>query len=285
VVISGVAVTVIGCIFGLVRSSQEMWNFPRSKTWLPVWSSVPPLALFIFRTIAFLYNLSVQIGGFFVFDIGQLQYFTIWNYCLLVLFFGMGAVVSGLACFAKSNPDDPPNLFHKFFIVTYQICLTLVVIVDTVLWGILYPLAKKANEDHPGSFDMYIILNFFSYNQHGINFVWLLIEFLLNDLPFFPVHVFCVLLWAACYAIFAWIFNSFTDWWAYPFLETRVPESPLWYIGLLAIHVIIFFVWYGFYRLKLRCLVPDSGFQLLDPLDLDGKNINESRDPRSQNYD
>lgn len=51
------------------------------------------------------------------------------------------------------------------YVVLFQIVFTLSIIVDVVLWGILFPGALKANEEHPGSFDMYLILNFFRYER------------------------------------------------------------------------------------------------------------------------
>jgi len=266
VCITLVALVCCGSIAGLWFYKVSIWRFPQPKTWKSQFN-ISPTILLVFRILAFFYNLGVQIGGGIVFGAGQFQFYTIWSYIFLILFFGVGSVVSFLGV-QNLQRSQVPTLLDKIFVVMYQMTLCQVLLVDAVLWGILYPMAIKANEQKPGSFNMELILNFFSYNQHGGNFVWIFVEFVLNDLPLFPIHLLWAFLWTATYAVFTWILHTLTDIWPYPFLETHVAVAPLWYGGILALHVFFYFVWYGGQQIKQKyCGTYKPQFHLVNMVD------------------
>ena len=71
-------------------------------------------------------------------------------------------------------------------------------LVTIVLWGILLPAdLMKYHVCHE--------CNFFSYNQHAVNTVVLLVEFGLNDLVVTWHHVGLAVIWSVTYCVFSWV--------------------------------------------------------------------------------
>lgn len=168
------------------------------------------------------------------------------------------------------------SLLSKATTVFFQVNMAMVFLVDVVLWGILYPMLKNNPAAIP------LIFNFVSYNQHGTNAVFMLVELGLNRIPFFKEHVFVVILWPCIYGMFALIFHSITnlyvftkfgiflvfssdlfssseepptdfyDSYAYPFLNTDDPWAVGWYLGMCLGHVAFFFLGFGLFKAKIK---------------------------------
>jgi hypothetical protein len=75
-----------------------------------------------------------------------------------------------------------------------------VFLVDVVYWGVLYPDMDKG-KGH----------DFMSVNQHGVNFIFIIIEYSLNRLPWLPWNAAPLLAWPILYGVFAWIYHEITD--------------------------------------------------------------------------
>lgn len=76
-------------------------------------------------------------------------------------------------------------------------------LVDIVFWGVLTPLGLGRG------LPMHKFFNFYSYNQHALNLVFIVVEFFLNQIPVYKIHVFVVLMWASLYGIFTFISNAY----------------------------------------------------------------------------
>lgn len=99
--------------------------------------------------------------------------------------------------------------FDRFTFTLFQLCFTTVIMVDVVLWGVLYTHAKHLSE-HPKTDDdksacCAKFINYGSLNVHAANFFFMLIECLLNNQRMVPAHVVYVLIWEMTYGLYSWV--------------------------------------------------------------------------------
>lgn len=111
--------------------------------------------------------------------------------------------------------------------------------VDVVVWTILLP---SCGTPCPS------LVNFGSFIQHLINFPLMLGDFLLSRHAFDRHHFYFNLALPTSYAIFHLFFTIANDRYGhqpvYFFMDASSPYQPAWIIGVLVIHVAIFFlVW------------------------------------------
>lgn len=193
----------------------------------------------------------------------MLKYYTVWNYYLLILFFGVAALYSSLdlrrqkaSKIQRAKNDEGHasadrqhvNGLGYFVVALFHINLTTVFIVDVLTWSLLWPMLKANPDPKRVEFFANQLFNFTSYNQHGFNFVLVLGEMFLNSIPFFPYLLGYVGLWTSFYGIWAFINFSSSGKWMYPFLDASQPWAPFAYLGLFAVH----WVFFGFVILLLQ---------------------------------
>ena len=115
-----------------------------------------------------------------------------------------------------------------------SVCVPTSVLVSIVFWCVLVPGA--AMHGYP----MSSVLHFTSYNMHAVNTLVLLAEFGLDRMLVPVQHMLLYLLWGVTYTLFEWaIFPSIREW-AYPFLRLDTVAAPLWYGGVLAVFLLLF---------------------------------------------
>ncbi|KAK8570306.1 hypothetical protein V6N13_002996 [Hibiscus sabdariffa] len=134
----------------------------------------------------------------------------------------------------------------------YQTCGGAVILTDLVFWLVIVPFLSNS---HLG-------LNMLMGCMHTVNAVLLILDTLLNSLPF-PLFRFAYfVLWSCVYVVFQWVIHAcgFT-WWPYPFLELNTPWAPLWYFVLALVHIPC----YGIYALIVKA--KNSIFPRLFPHD------------------
>eukprot|EP01103_Thecamoeba_quadrilineata_P006631 TRINITY_DN1635_c0_g1_i4.p1 TRINITY_DN1635_c0_g1~~TRINITY_DN1635_c0_g1_i4.p1 ORF type:complete len:250 (-),score=-10.80 TRINITY_DN1635_c0_g1_i4:537-1286(-) len=191
-------------------------------------SVVRPLFFFLFRLCVFLYAVAVLIVSF-VQSLENSQewanstnhgeffsYYTIWNYTMLMIFFMFGACISFTRIpwgkYSELHEEELTRtqyqLLGTIVWVLFEITLTMAILVDTVLWGILYPACVHQNGT---SVCNGVLVTFESINCHAVNFIFIFIEFFLNDFIVVPAHCLFVLYWAVMYMAFAWIYHSQTN--------------------------------------------------------------------------
>ncbi|KAG6748354.1 hypothetical protein POTOM_048273 [Populus tomentosa] len=115
-------------------------------------------------------------------------------------------------------------------------CAGAVVLTDIVFWCVIVPFLSNT---HLG-------LNALMGCMHSLNAFFLLLDSVLNSLPFPWFRIAYFVQWSCLYVIFQWIIHAcgFT-WWPYPFLELDTPWSPLWYFLVALMHIPC----YGIYAL------------------------------------
>lgn len=152
-----------------------------------------------------------------------LKFFTVWTWWLLTIYFALGA----LGAFRAQRTRYLDHLVLVLFQINVQMVLTVVL----MTWGVLYPMLKALPS---WGRTRQMLISFTSYNQHGANLAFLIVDMLLSDIP--P-------LWhLGAYSGF--LHSSFGIWALahqlrhgrplYPFLDVNHPQLVLRYIGLYA---------------------------------------------------
>eukprot|EP00928_Gymnodinium_smaydae_P071197 TRINITY_DN54855_c0_g1_i1.p1 TRINITY_DN54855_c0_g1~~TRINITY_DN54855_c0_g1_i1.p1 ORF type:complete len:290 (+),score=44.64 TRINITY_DN54855_c0_g1_i1:55-924(+) len=189
------------------------------QRWLAVW-----------RLLVFLYMASIQIAVYFVLPFRIVYtFFTMWNYHWQIVYFGVAAAASFLHLRGRGGPG--PTL-RAAMQVLFHVALPMSILVSIVLWCVLMPeaLSRGAGSE---------VFTFFSYNQHALNTVFLLVEFGVSRMVV-PMHrMVFMLVWASTYCVFVWIQFIFTHFWPYFFLELT-PAGLFWYPMILALHAGLF---------------------------------------------
>lgn len=105
-----------------------------------------------------------------------------------------------------------------------------------VFWTVLFPYLSKF------PVNLKFLLNFASYNQHGVCGVLALAELLVSNIPL-PLHMFgWVGLWSTMYGFSQFIFNAYTGYWLYPFLDTSSIVSVYAVPALYVFHLACFYL-------------------------------------------
>lgn len=185
-----------------------------------------------------------------------LLFYTVWNFTFLTVFFLLASVQSVSARMVGYDVSRNPStrLLDRTTLIMFEIAMTIVFLVDVVLWGVLYPQAKHVahRDDNPDACCQKF-LNFGSYNVHGFNMIFMLGELFLNRIPIIPAHVSFVIFWMLTYGIYSWIIRASGGRWVYFFLDTTKQDAPGWYLGMAALHIVFFFFAFGLTKLKTRC--------------------------------
>jgi hypothetical protein len=218
-----------------------------------------------------LYYRGFSVAYFFIIEITDIIYsegkcllfYTSWNYLLQLLYFTLATIKTYKIFLAQTESphqysalvDESMSFLNSKYVhrrrgwirldLILDVCLATSVLIAVVVWSILYPLAVKNHTE-------YKFLNWISLSQHGINIIFLLVDFVSTH------HVVCfdamplLITWPTMYSVFAWIVHgtSTKGFWPYPFMEVNTPSAPLWYGGLLAGHAISFFFVFFLSKIK-----------------------------------
>lgn len=116
--------------------------------------------VFCYRFVAFGFTIGIQISQFVIRGSGSLQYFTVWNFCLLVFYFGLGSFITLKGILEEKDKgkhialkNRKMNLLQKIHYGVLQVELPCTLLIALVVWGILYPNVGQA------------IVNFYSLVQ------------------------------------------------------------------------------------------------------------------------
>lgn len=239
------------------------------ESWRPCLKGIHPAWLLAFRIFAFFLLLVLLIINFVLDGSSIFYYYTQWTFTLVVIYFGLGSLLSISGChkflegdkfehmtadaergtYVALMPDEKINLCstRKSQVHHEQRCVRQI----TGIWGyafqIIYQTCAGAAMLTDVVFWLIIYpflthkthnLNFLLVGMHSLNVVFLLGDTVLNCLrfPWFRISYF--MLWTAIYVIFQWITHACLSlWWPYPFLDLSSSYAPLWYLSVALLHL------------------------------------------------
>eukprot|EP00049_Salpingoeca_infusionum_P027776 m.34229 g.34229 ORF g.34229 m.34229 type:complete len:290 (+) comp9750_c0_seq1:27-896(+) len=180
------------------------------------------------------------------------SFYTIWNFTMLMVYFCLAAFQSLRARITATSDDKTPSsaFVDRTTFALFEICAAMVLLVDVVLWSVLYPHAIKSGNQ--AAIDG--ILNFGSYNVHGANLLFMAGEMVLSQMVVVPSHVLFVGVWLFAYGIYSWIRAADHRGWVYFFMDTTQDYAAVWYAGLMLMHGAFYFCGFLFAKLKMKLL-------------------------------
>ncbi|KAM1189959.1 uncharacterized protein LOC126612016 isoform X1 [Malus sylvestris] len=225
------------------------------ELWGTCWRTLDPLWLLFYRAFAFvlmaklLFDMTSQFGLF------TLVFYTQWTFALVMLYFGLGTIISAHGCWVgrssyrddqikgkvkpKSNQarnaiQQRAGFFGNLMLIIYQTCAGAVMLTDIVFWCLILPFLTS----------MEFQLTFLIGAIHALNAVFLIVDTALNRLPFSKLGFAYFALFGVLYISFQWLIHAFgVKWWPYPFLELNTPLAPLWYFGLAVWHIPCYWIY------------------------------------------
>ncbi|ONM25803.1 hypothetical protein ZEAMMB73_Zm00001d007080 [Zea mays] len=92
---------------------------------------------------------------------------------------------------------------------------------DVTFWGLLVPFFYR------DKFGLALVTD----GMHSLNAVFLLIDTVLNNMPFPWYRMAFFVFWSCAYVTFQWVLHACgsLSWWPYPFLDLSSSGAPIWY--------------------------------------------------------
>jgi len=178
----------------------------------------------------------------------EYQLWTQWNFALFILYFLLSSAISGGSIIYK-RPEissDKADGLGRFVLILFQICFLEIFVVDITYWSILVPGYYLLEHKLP-------LINFWTFNHHGVNALWMIAEFIMNRNPIVLNHIWVVMLWPAAYIIFTLMVFPVSQSWPYPILNAWLPLGVMWYSVFFVGNMLVFCGCYLLHKLKMRC--------------------------------
>ncbi|XP_017182853.2 uncharacterized protein [Malus domestica] len=195
------------------------------ELWGTCWRTLDPLWLLFYRAFAFvlmaklLFDMTSQFGLF------TLVFYTQWTFALVMLYFGLGTIISAHGCWVGRSSYTDDQIKGKVKPKSNQ--------------------ARNAIQQRAGFFgNLMLIIYQLIGAIHALNAVFLIVDTALNRLPFSKLGFAYFALFGVLYISFQWLIHAFgVKWWPYPFLELNTPLAPLWYFGLAVWHIPCYWIY------------------------------------------
>ncbi|KAH7682884.1 hypothetical protein IHE45_05G148200 [Dioscorea alata] len=245
-------------------------NLYADESWRPCLKNLHPAWLLAFRVLAFFLLLPLLIVNVVVDGGGIFYYYTQWTFTLVIVYFGLGSLLSIYGIHQYHNKVGGDKVDHERVDEergTYvaptnednEQCMTKIFPIPREdnarevagFWGYAFQIIYQTNAgaviltDCVFWFILYPFLsmkdhdlNFFLVGMHSINAVFLLGDTFLNSFrfPWFRISYF--LIWTSLYVIFQWIVHGCVSlWWPYPFLDLSSDLAPVWYLLVAVLHI------------------------------------------------
>ncbi|XP_018473210.1 uncharacterized protein LOC108844450 [Raphanus sativus] len=232
----------------LLPSRAGSENLGLARLWTSCWRGLHPGWLLFTRSLSFLSMAALLAWDVLKWDARIFVYYTEWTFMLVMIYFAMGIVASLYGCLEYSkeptlgaSEDTVVNMigdqdfrerlriYGCFMETIFQTSAGAVVLTDVVFWLVIVPFISNT---HLG-------LNTLMICMHTANVGFLILETLLNSIPFPWSRMGYFVLWSCFYIVFQWIIHAcgLLTWWPYPFLELDRPWAPLWYLGIAVVHI------------------------------------------------
>lgn len=167
----------------------------------------------------------------------RLTMFTVWAWILQAVYFVLAALGSYLVMNINtvSNIGDFQQL-PSIAWVLYEVSLLVCFVVSMVVTYVLIPTFKKTKTPTDLFFTPTGLI------LHNCNVLFMAFEFMSNGLPILMWHFAFVVLLAAAYYIFSWMWYKYKKIFYYFFTDYHRADAVIWQVGLLAIFYTLYLV-------------------------------------------
>lgn len=161
------------------------------------------MALMVFRCTVAAYAASIGAICDTEYPKWHFCFYTVWSWFLLMFYFSLAAVSTALHKKGVGKPagtEPTPAWTLKLARVSQLVFSTAAaaaLMVDVVLWGLLFPTDKTPGK--PGC------LSFCSYNQHAANLVVVIVELFLNNVEIRMQDLVVAAWWPLIYCVFTFL--------------------------------------------------------------------------------
>lgn len=157
--------------------------------------------------------------------IQRFYFMTVWSWQVILLYFVSSTILS----FCDVFKFDASNFYQlKYFTwILYEVAFAMSLLVSIVTTYILIPGVKKRGLPIDGFFQFYPLL------FHNFNLIFMVLESILNSIPFEKSHIVFIGLYGVTYCLFAWYISYKKGYFLYFFLDYNQPYAFLWYSGLI----------------------------------------------------
>ncbi|KAK8509760.1 hypothetical protein V6N12_001836 [Hibiscus sabdariffa] len=270
---------------GFVRATPRA-HVGSNQLWTSCWIRVHPVWLVVTRFVSFVVMAGLLSWDIARWGASSFVYYTEWTFTLVMVYFALGTAISVYGCWVCLSTPIPENggrdqslkieveegriaisaTYHEknvwgkiklqsqyaqeefqkragfwgYLMQTiYQTCGGAVILTDIVFWTVIVPFLSIKHLE----------LNTLMGLMHTVNAVLLILDTLLNSLPFPWFRIAYFVQWSCLYVVFLWVLHACgLTWWPYPFLELNTPWAPLWYFVLAVLHIPC----YGLYALIVK---------------------------------
>ncbi|XP_020157256.1 uncharacterized protein [Aegilops tauschii subsp. strangulata] len=238
--------------------------------WLPCWPRLHPGWLLGYRAFALAAAAALLVRDIVPHGPRVFFFYTQWTFLLVTIYFAVATAISAHGCWSYSKKSlrktdeygDVENrdlstsisgerkndeidkmasyyeqianekraaFWGRCMQIIYQASAGATMLTDVTFWGLLVPFFYR---DKFG-------LSMVTDGMHSVNAVLLLIDTLLNNMPFPWYRIAFFVFWSCSYVTFQWVIHASgaLSWWPYPFLDLASPGAPLWYLAMAVAHV------------------------------------------------
>ncbi|XP_024010778.1 uncharacterized protein LOC18015725 isoform X2 [Eutrema salsugineum] len=197
----------------LLMSRSESESLGSVRLWASCWRRLHPGWILFTRSISFLSMTALLAWDLIKWDASIFVYYTEWTFMLVMIYFAVGILASVYGCLECSKEPTLENavvdnvedefrqrlgVYGCFMQTIFQTSAGAVVLTDVVFWLLIVPFQSNS---HLG-------LNMLMICMHTANAGFLLIDTVLNRLPFPWFRMGYFVIWSCLYIVFQWIIHA-----------------------------------------------------------------------------
>lgn len=223
-----------------------------------VWH-ISPHALLLFRASVFAVSFWMLLQSTFYEGPPCLRFFTVWNFIALVIFFALGTALSCSCCRDIALMRPRPSESHRIAAVAHHLLLEVELPMSAMITLVVWLVLAPYDAAHDPSLYWYArYTNLTSLTMHGVNLIFMLLEFGLDALHVEPAHFGLVLAWGMLYALFNGLQAYWTHDTVYFFMDFTLVKTPFVAAALIVLMAAVFGVAVLLSRLKWRVLLGEG---------------------------
>ncbi|KAK9902693.1 hypothetical protein WJX75_003028 [Coccomyxa subellipsoidea] len=215
-------------------SANGAWDLSSLVVIKTRWGSGSPRWLFLYRLVLLLWCFGLGVSHTISVGPYIFAYFTMWTWWLLTTYF-LIATIASYRGLSRPKPAKRTVDGLEFAVVAMlHVVVAGVLMVDSLTWGVLVPMLRSNPDPTKVAWAEKMFFNFYSYNTHGANMAFILVELFLNSIPFVPYLMGYLGLYVATFGLWAFTYFRLTTLWLYPFLDANQPWAVFAYAGIFA---------------------------------------------------